>query len=343
MRAVLEQSPVGLLLCHGCVDRRIESNASLQQMTGCRVESIEQLRAMLRTQDGQPISENVCACARALRGQPTPSTHLMLQDARGRSTPVVAAAAPIFGVDGSVQGAVVTIQDVSATKELERLRAEWSSVVAHDLRQPLAAIALSAEAVARSTPDATTKESIERIRSAAHRLARMVGDLMDFSRLEAHRLELLRERVDIAALVRASVARAALTAPQRTVDVRVQLDLPEVEADPDRIAQVVDNLLSNALKHARCGTPILVEAARIDGDQIAVAVTNEGRALSADELSRLFQRFHRTPSAKLEGIAGTGLGLYIARSLVEAHGGSATVDCTPEGRVTFRFTLPIRE
>ncbi len=95
---------------------------------------------------------------------------------------------------------------------------------------------------------------------------------MDSSRLEAHRLELLRERVDIAALVRASVARAALTAPQRTVDVRVQLDLPEVEADPGshRGRSWTICFLQIALKHARCGTPILVEAARIDGDQISM-------------------------------------------------------------------------
>lgn len=340
MRAVLEQSPVGLLLCHGPVARRLESNTSLLEMTGCRIETIEQLRAMLNTPDGEPISEEICACFRALRGERTPSTHLVLRDAKGGSTPVVATAAPIFGADGTVLGAVVAIQDVSATKELERLRAEWSLVVAHELRQPLAAISLSAEAVARWTHDLKTLTYVERIRLASQRLTRMVGDLMDLSRLEAHRLELVREPVDVPALVRACVERAALTAPGRPIDVRVQRELPEADADPDRITQVMENLLCNAVKYGRCGTPIVVDVARAAHREVAVSVTNQGRALCPDELSHLFQRFQRTSSAKLQGIAGTGLGLYITRSLVEAHGGHVAVECTAEGRITFRFTLP---
>jgi PAS domain S-box-containing protein len=340
VRAVLEQSPVGLILCPGPLAARVESNTSLQQMTGCSIGNIEQLRGMLRTPDGQPIGAEICACVRALRGERTPSTQLVLHDARGSSMPVVATAAPIFGADGTVLGGVVALQDVSATRELERLRAEWSSVVAHDLRQPLATISLSAEAVARLTHDSQMHTHFGRIRSSAERLTRMVGDLMDLSRLEASRLELVRQFVDVPALVRACVERAALGQPGRAARVRVDGDIPEADADPDRIAQVMENLLCNAVKYGRGDTPIFVDVARAVGGEIAVSVTNEGRALDPEELSRLFQRFQRTSSAKLQGIAGTGLGLYITRSLVEAHGGRITAECTAKGTMTFQFTLP---
>jgi signal transduction histidine kinase len=168
----------------------------------------------------------------------------------------------------------------------------------------------------------------------------MVGDLMDLSRLDAHRLELVRKRVDVRALVCSVAERLALQAPDRAFEVRIPGPVPDVEADPDRIAQVMENLLTNAVKYGKRGTTILTSVSSEDGD-VAVAVANEGRPLTAEELSFIFERFHRTASAKLEGIQGAGLGLYIARSLVEAHGGRITAESTPAGVTTFRFTLPV--
>jgi len=337
--AVLEQSPVGLVLCLGPGAGRVETNSSLQQMAGRPIDSVEQLRDMLRTPDGQPMSEEMCACARALRGERTPAVHLVLHDARGGSTPVIATAAPIFAADGTVLGGVIAMQDVTATKELERLRAEWSSVVAHDLRQPLGAILLSAQTLARLTYDASLNLHLERIRSSAQRLNRMVGDLMDLSRLDARRLELVRRNIDLPALVRDSVERMALEAPGRPFDVHIDGDVPEADADPDRVAQMMENLLTNAVKYGTDGTPITVAVER-ESSEIAIAVTNDGIGLAPEDLSQLFQRFQRAPSARLQGIKGTGLGLYITRSLVEAHGGRIAAETSPPGRITFRFTLP---
>jgi signal transduction histidine kinase len=220
------------------------------------------------------------------------------------------------------------------------LRAEWSSVVAHDLRQPLGAISLNAQMLARATDDPKLLKGIERVRAAANRLNRMVGDLMDLSRLEARRLELVRQRVDVPALVHAAVERVELQAPNRPFEVRLRGDVPEADADPDRIAQVMDNLLTNAVKYGKLGAPIIVSVSRQDG-VVEIGVTDEGHALTADELSRLFERFHRTDSAKLQGIQGIGLGLYITRSLVEAHGGRIRAESTPGGVTSFRFTLPV--
>jgi signal transduction histidine kinase len=277
---------------------------------------------------------------RALRGERMVTVQFVMRDAAGGFTPIAVSAGPIIGPDGAVLGAVVAFEDITAPKELERLRAEWSSVVAHDLRQPLGSISLNAQLLARATDDPKLLKGIERVRAAVNRVNRMVGDLMDLSRLEAHRLELVRQPVDVPALVRACVERYSLEAADRSFDVRVQGDVRHACADPDRVVQVMENLLTNAIKYGTAGSPIVVTIARDAGD-VAVAVTNEGRALSAQEIAHLFERFHRTDAAKRARIQGVGLGLYITRSLVEAHGGRMSAESAPQGANTFRFTLPV--
>ena len=227
-----------------------------------------------------------------------------------------------------------------AERELEHLRAEWGSIVAHDLRQPLHSIALSAQILARTTDDSSLQKYIERIRSVGRALHRMVADLMDFSRLDARRLELVRKPVDVTTVVLGSVERMALQAPDRPFDVNVQDNAPKADADPDRIAQVMENLLTNAIKYGTAETPIVVRITH-ENRHIAVAVTNQGKALTAEELPRLFERFHRTAGARQGDAKGVGLGLYISRALVEAHGGRITAESTPAGATTFRFTLPV--
>ena len=124
------------------------------------------------------------------------------------------------------------------------------------------------------------------------------------------------------------------------MDVRVRATLRDVDADPYRAAQVVENLLTNAMKYGDPSAPIVVD---VEGDDafVTVSVTNSGKGIAADQLAQLFQRFHRTDEARGSKIEGTGLGLYIVRELVEAHGGSVSVESTPGAATTFRFSLPV--
>jgi PAS domain S-box-containing protein len=341
MGSVLEQAPVGLAVVRGPRGDQAEFNECAQHMLGRpSTARIDPADTEIRTLDGRRLERDQLPATRALRGERGVRAEFLVRNAKGSSTPIALSAGPVVGPDGSVLAAVAVFEDITAAKELERLREEWSGVVAHDLRQPLGTISLSAQILARATDEAKLLKYADQIHAAAQRLDRMVGDLMDLSRLDARRLELVRQRVDVPALVSAVSERVALQAPDRAIDVRILGQVPDVEADPDRIAQVMENLLTNAVKYGKGGTTILTSVSWEDGD-VAVAVTNEGRPLTAEELSRIFERFHRTASAKLEGIQGVGLGLYITRSLVEAHGGRITAESTPAGLTRFRFTLPV--
>jgi signal transduction histidine kinase len=239
-----------------------------------------------------------------------------------------------------VQGAIVCFQDITPVKQLERLRVEWGSIVAHDLRQPLHMIAVYSSLLLRCVGgDFEARRSVEQIRGSVVRLNRMIGDLMDLSRLEAQRLELSLEKLHIPALVHAAVERIALDASDRDLKVRIHGELPLTEIDPDRIAQVMDNLLTNAIKYSQPDTPVVIDVASKEGE-VSVAVTNQGQGIQRDDLPRLFHRFERSEAARHGAKGGVGLGLYITRGLVEAHGGRITVESIPGASTTFRFTLP---
>jgi len=276
-----------------------------------------------------------------LRGERFNMLELLLRRPDDLLLPIAVSAAPIEEPNGAIVGAVVAFEDITPVKELERLRAEWSAVVAHDLRQPLNTIAIRAQVLRRRAPnDREVTQAADHIYAAALRLNRMIQHLMDLSRLEVRRLELMLQPFDVMEVVRSSIQQLAVSYPYHRIEVRVRGEPRRVRLDPDRIAQVMENLLTNAIKYGKANAPIVVEVSSDDA-QVEVAVTNEGKGIAPDDLALVFRRFERTEGAKLRGIQGTGLGLYIARELIEAHGGRISVESTPDRTTTFRFVLPV--
>jgi PAS domain S-box-containing protein len=242
---------------------------------------------------------------------------------------------------GRVTGVRGTSQDITHLKEVERLKQEWTSVIAHDLRQPIGAIKMAAALL----PDlhAAHKDDEEgaitaRIGNAAGTLARMVDDLLDVSRLEAQRLSLDRSWVDPCKTVHETLDRLAYLTTGCTVTMTSHGEPATVFADTGRIEQVLGNLLSNAAKYGDKGAEIRVEVTT-RRDDVHVSVTNRGPGIPPEEVGRLFTRFSRTKTRKSD-VPGLGLGLYIAKGLVEAHGGRMWVDSVPNETTTFHFTLP---
>jgi len=224
-------------------------------------------------------------------------------------------------------------------RELERLREEFIAVVAHDLRNPINTIELSSELLLRrhAESDDRTHQLIDRIRASGHRLERMVADLLDAAQVEARRLSLQRAPTDVRSLILAVIDRSAGASPGHPVRAVLPDPLPTVDADAARLEQVLTNLLSNAGKYSREGTEIVVTAT-VRSEEVEVAVSNLGEGLTREDVARIFTRFYRAPGAAHKA-AGLGIGLYIAKGLVEAHGGRIWVVADP-GVTTFRFTLP---
>jgi signal transduction histidine kinase len=167
----------------------------------------------------------------------------------------------------------------------------------------------------------------------------MIDELLDATRLEAQRMTLTPKAVDVAALAREVCERTANVTAGHPVLVREAGAPREAWADPARVEQVIANLVSNAAKYGAPGSEIRVDVDG-SGDAVEVTVTNQGRGLAPDELPRLFQRFMRSRASVAEGTTGIGLGLYICKGLVEAHGGRMWAESTPGETTSFHFTLP---
>jgi signal transduction histidine kinase len=214
--------------------------------------------------------------------------------------------------------------------------------VTHDLRQPLSVIMVYVsilQRMAHSPDPRILSEGLEQTLKAANALNQMISDLADVSQIETRRLEVVRRPIDLALLVRESVERQRVISPDRVINLQSASPVPKVNADPIRIDQVFGNLLVNALKYSEAGTEVDVEVRHAD-DEVRVLVTNRGPGISAEELPKLFDRYYRTARARAGSARGLGLGLYIAKGLMEAHGGRIWAESRP-GRTTFQFALPV--
>jgi PAS domain S-box-containing protein len=294
----------------------------------------------VRSPRGEPISPERQPIARAVLGE-LAREEILIRRRGGEWISALASGARVRGGDGSEGGAVVVLQDVTAMRELQRLREEWTSIVAHDLRQPVQLIHLSASALSGSggALGPEQEKGLARIRAAAERITQMIGDLLDVSRIEAHQLALKRERVELPAWIEEAITRARGLTRGHPVRLDLRPPIPTVQADPARLEQILDNLLSNAAKYGEADSEIVVRVTQRSGE-VEVAVTNRGEGLLPEDQALLFTRFYRTRAARAGLREGLGMGLYIAKGLVEAHGGRISVESTPGQETTFRFTLP---
>ncbi|WP_081426305.1 PAS domain S-box protein [Sorangium cellulosum] len=297
-----------------------------------------------RSPSGEPVDWPDRPMTRALcRGEVVTGVEGLLWSAAERAfVPVLVNAAPVRSDDGETQGAVAVFQDITALKEMERQRQEWTGVIAHDLRQPVQVIATASQLLRRrlgAAPAADGEKQIGRIADSVDRLRRMIDDLLDASRIEARQLTLDCRAVDLRALLEEIVERSAGATEGHAVRLEVQGDVPAVRADPGRLEQIVTNLLSNAARYGEPGRDIVV-AVRAGAAGAHIAVTNRGPGIAEEMLPHLFKRFWRAPETGPRRVCGVGLGLYITRGLVEAHGGSISVESTPGATTTFHVTMP---
>jgi len=233
-------------------------------------------------------------------------------------------------------------EDEIRRRTTDQLRSELLSLASHELRSPLTTIGGYAHTLVREfgrLGEATQKEFLEAIASESDRLSHMVAELLDMSQIDEGRLVLQRRAVRPADLCQEAVRRATHPELQHVFRLEVGAGLPEVLADPDRVHQALANYISNALKFSAEGSEIVV-GGRAKDDAVEFYVTDHGVGIPREEQTHLFTRFHRASNAHGPETAGAGLGLYIAKGIVEAHDGSVRFESELGKGSTFAFTLP---
>jgi signal transduction histidine kinase len=220
------------------------------------------------------------------------------------------------------------------------LRRQMTADVAHELRTPLSLIMGYTEALSDGKLQGSP-ETFDILHEEAQRLSRLVDDLRTLSLADAGELSLTRRLAAPQALLERAAAAHAAQAQQQSVSLQVEVeqDLPEVEVDPDRIAQVLDNLVSNALRYTPAGGGIVLSAVQQPGS-LYIHVRDNGDGIDPEELPHIFERFYRGDKARQKREGESGLGLAIARSLVQAHGGSISATSEPGAGATFTVQLP---
>ena len=227
-------------------------------------------------------------------------------------------------------------------KQQHTLRRRVMADIAHELRTPLSVLQIDLESIEDGLTE-PSPEMVTRLQEEVALLNRLVEDLRMLSLAEAGELKLEVQPVDVGHLVQTAVERVRGAAQDKEVSLTSELPegLPAVAGDAQRLSQVLSNLLSNALRHTPQGGQITVGVRQVDGKDVRITVQDNGEGIPADELPHVFERFYRTDHARSRDTGGSGLGLTIARSLVEAHNGRIWVESVEGKGSTFAFSLPV--
>ena len=241
------------------------------------------------------------------------------------------------------EGAVLVFHDITKLRQLERIRQDFVANVSHELRTPVTIIKGYAETLLEGAlkDTAHAKEFLKIIYSDSNRLARLIDDLLDLSRIESGKLDLTFQPVSIKATVEHVVSELRKQARERSVIIHIDIpeDLPDILADEGAISQVLLNLLDNAIKYNQEKGSVTVSA-REQGDVIHVAVCDTGVGIPEKDLNRIFERFYRVDKARSRELGGTGLGLSIVKHIVQEHKGQVAVESVIGRGSTFSFTVP---
>jgi two-component system phosphate regulon sensor histidine kinase PhoR len=339
LAAVLSHMADGLVIAdqHGVVRLINPVAARLLQTAPERAEG-RSVMAVVRDYELAAMVDQAVSSADRAVGRP----RLIELGARGQRRAVQAMASRIPGGESTGQQVLLILQDVTELRQAETVRREFVANVSHELRTPVAALKALVETLqdgALGEPD-VARDFLARMHVEVDGLAQLVEELLELSRIESGRVALRLQPMDLASVVATAVERLRPQAERQGLNVAVDLpsDLPTVQADSERIQQVIVNLVHNAVKFTPPGGRIAVTAERGNGE-VAVSVADTGAGISPDALARLFERFYKADRARASG--GTGLGLAIAKHLVQAHGGRIWAESPGEGQgATFTFALP---
>jgi signal transduction histidine kinase len=337
-------------------DGRYQSNPRAEEILGvARLGTLAELRAAVGVREpltGKPIAPGSYPLDRALRGEPSTGEFFVTQASSGQRCDLIVTAAPVRGAGGAVVAAVMTLHDVTELRAADREREQFLSIVSHELRTPLTPLKALAQLV-RSRMRRSRQERAEldldafdrnlaAIERQVDRMNGLVNDLLSVSRAERGTFRMEPVRFDLAAVTRDVVQRFTdATAEEGRHQFRV--DSPEslpTHGDQSRIEQLLMNLVGNAVKYSPRGGEVRVSLGQRDGTT-EIAVVDQGIGIPAEDLPNLGHAFVRG-GGRAGTFAGMGVGLYVARLVAEAHGGSLVLESEGDGKgTTVRVRLPL--
>ena len=250
--------------------------------------------------------------------------------------------APLFDREGRLVNIVGSVRDITRFREAEELKSTFISIISHELKTPVALIKGYAGTLRREDAKwdvATVRESAAVIEEEADRLTQLINNLLDASRLQAGGLKLNLSDVSLDQIARRLVIKFSTQTGQHTLSADFPPNFPIVQADAARLEQVLSNLIGNAIKYSPQGGAVRVTGRALP-DQVVVSVSDQGIGIPIEEQGHIFERFYRVDDALSRRTAGSGLGLYLAKAVVDAHGGRIWVESTPSRGASFSFALP---
>ncbi len=345
--AVIQHSADGVMILDP--ERRIQVfNQALSSLTGWPADQAigrpcYQVLALEEAEGYDLCSPAVDAIAFP-DGQPVVTDGVIVRPGGSRRS-VSITYSPLYDEDGRLTNIIANVVDVTRFREAEEMKSTFVSIISHELKTPVALIKGYATTLARDDADwdrTTLQEGLEVISEESDRLNALINNLLDASRVLAGGFKLELADVDLPALAAAVVENWRTQTDRHRFVLDLPADLPLVVGDEERLRQVFNNLLSNAIKYAPEGGEIRVGGWREPG-QVTIYVADQGIGIPEAEQANLFQRFYRVDSSLRRSTQGAGLGLFLCRSVVEAHGGRIWLRSEVGKGTTVFFTLPVEE
>jgi PAS domain S-box-containing protein len=302
--------------------------------------------------DGSPYSKESCPIRKTMTNFDTVRvSDEIFWRKDGTSFPVEYVARPQIDTHsaepGGIQtvGVVVAFTDTTERRALDRMKDEFISTVSHELRTPLTslrgALGLLAGGALSARPE-KSQQMLDIAISNTDRLVRLVNDILDLERISSGKAELHPTLSSAEDLLRRAAAVQQARAPKPNIRIFFAAHGVNVWADPDRILQTLNNLISNAIKFSPSGSEVHLTARNLDDDEALIEVRDQGRGISPDKLEHIFERFQQGDASDSRALGGTGLGLAICRSIIQQHGGRIWATSVLDQGTTFHFTLPTK-
>jgi len=345
LNAIIEHSADGIMILDP--ELRIQVfNRALSQMTGWSAEQAVGRPCYQVLALEQVTGQDLCSAAAgevAFPGDAPLHSEGVLTRPGGSRIAVSVTYSPLYDDEGRLSAIIADVVDITRFREAEEMKSTFISVISHELKTPVSLIKGYASTLAREDANwdiATVREGLQVIDEEADRLNALINNLLDASRIQAGAFKLEKGDVALPSLAEKVVESFRLQTTAHHFVLDFPPDYPVISGDEERLRQVLNNLLSNAIKYAPAGGEVRV-GGWSDGQNATVYVADQGIGIPPEEQGKLFQRFYRVDSSLRRGTQGAGLGLYLCKSIVEAHGGRIWLRSEPGKETTVFFTLPL--